>query len=78
MCHRVPRATRRARIALTIVVVVSRSTVVAGLSGRAPRELSTFSTESAVGAVGRGALSAVVLGITRALATMTGAAVHDR
>ena len=63
---------------IAMVVVVSGSTVVTGISGRAPRGSSTFSTSSAVGAVGRGARSAVLLGITRALATMTGVAVQGR
>jgi hypothetical protein len=76
--HRGPGATRRTWIGHAIVVVVSGATVVVGISGCAPRGLSTFSTNSAVGAVRRGARSAGRLGITRALATMTGVAVQDR
>jgi hypothetical protein len=58
--------------------VVPGATVVVGISGRAPREISTFSTDSCVGAVGMCARSTVLLGITQALATMTGAAVRGR
>jgi hypothetical protein len=69
----------RTRIASAIVImIVPRATVVTGLFGRAMRGLSTFSTDSAVGAVGGGARGAIWWGITQALATMTGDAVQDR
>ena len=60
------------------IVVVSGATEVVGISGRALRGACTFSTGSAVGAGWGVARGAVLLGTTRALSTMAGAAVHDR
>ena len=60
------------------IVVVSGATEFVDISGRALRGACTFSTGSGVGAGWGGARGAVLLGNTRALATMTGAAVQDR
>ena len=60
------------------IVVVSGATEFVDISGRALRGACTFSTGSGVGAGWGGARGAVLLGNTRALATMTGAAVQGR